>query len=130
MFKTDRVNSNERITRYLFSKKSFRADNSLRHNEFMPPTNLRWSVYRTLTLAEAEIWRIGNVIVSTERKLPLVGRGDLSAEVVLALSLSISPATEPHPLHANVVGWKDDTAKHRLLALKLSEAATGYRTPE
>lgn len=95
----------------------------------MPPANLRWSVYRTLTLDEAEIWRIGNVVVSPERNLPLVGRGDLSAEVVLALSLLIIPATEPHPLHANVVGWEADTVKHRLLALKLSGAATGYRTP-
>ena len=130
LFKADKVNSSERITRYLFSKNSFRENNSLRHNEFMPPpANYRWSVYRTSTLHETEIWQIGKEVVSPARKLPLIGRGDLSAEKVLALCLSISPATTPHPLHANVEGWKADTVKDRLLALKLAEAATGYRTP-
>ena len=86
-------------------------------------------MYRTLTLAETEIWRIGNTVVSPARKLPLIGRGDLPAEDILALNLSIRPATAPHPLHANVEGWKGDTVKDRLLALKLAEAATGYRTP-
>ena len=95
----------------------------------MPPKNFKWSVYRTSTLAETEIWRIGKEVVSPERELPLIGRADLSAEKILALSLSINPATAPHPLHANVEGWKADTAKDRLLALKLSEAATGYCTP-
>lgn len=123
------MNSNEKITRYLFSKKSFREDNSLRPNEFMPPKNFRLSVYRTSSLVETEIWRIGKEVVSPKRELPLIGRGDLSAEKILALSLSISPATAPHPLHANVEGWKADTVKDRLLALKLSAAATGYRTP-
>lgn len=86
-------------------------------------------MYRTSTLAETEIWRIGKEVVSPKRELPLIGRGDLSAGKILALSLSISPATAPHPLHANVEGWKADTVKDRLLAIKLSEAATGYRAP-
>lgn len=129
LFKSNSVNSNERITRYLFSKKSFRPDNSLHHNEFMPPKNFRWSVYRTSTLAEAAIWRIGKEVVSPKRMRPLIGRGDISAKEILALSLIISPATEPHPLHANVEGWTADSTKDRLLALKLSQAAAGYRTP-
>lgn len=86
-------------------------------------------MYRTLTLTETEIWRIGNEVVAPKRELPLIGRGDLPAEEILALSLSISPATAPHPLHANVEGWNADTTKDRLLALKLAKAATGYRTP-
>ncbi len=95
----------------------------------MPPKNYRWSIYRTSSLAEIEIWKIGKEVVSPKRELPLVGRGDLSAEKILALNLSINPATDPHLLHANVQGWKADTEKDRLLALKLSEAAAGYRVP-
>jgi hypothetical protein len=129
LFKANSVSSNERITRYLFSNKSFRADSSLKHNEFMPPKNYRWSVYRTLTLSETEIWGIGKEVVAPKREQPLIGRGDLSAHKILALSLSINPATDPHPLHANVEGWNRDTTKDRLLALKLAEAATGYRMP-
>lgn len=86
-------------------------------------------MYRTLTLSETEIWEIGKEVVAPKRELPLIGRGDLPAEKILALSLSINPATAPHPLHANVEGWNADTTKDRLLALKLAEAATGYRTP-
>lgn len=81
----DAVEDNEEISRYLFDKTAIRSsNNTVRHNAFMPPTkSYRLSVYRTNNLASEEIWEIGNEYVAKVRGKPLVGRGSLTANVVI-----------------------------------------------
>lgn len=118
------VNSEEVITRFLFSSKSFRADGTLRHSEFMPPKNWRMSVYRTDNLSDEEVLAVGKTYVEPERGKPIIGRADLKAIEIYNCGLTINPTDDPHPLHANVEGWSKDTEKDRLTALKLAAEAS------
>ncbi|HNV88904.1 MAG TPA: hypothetical protein PKL53_08085 [Methylotenera sp.] len=119
----DVVNSDEIISRFYFNKKNFRSDNSVRHNEFMPPKNGRMSVYRVSGLVDKEIWEIGKIYVEPERGSPIVGRGDLDAAKIYDCGLAINPTEVPHPRHANIEGWELNTEKDRLKAMKLAAAA-------
>ena len=121
------VSNQEDITRYYFNSKNFRADNTIKHNEFMPPANKRMSVYRTTDLSSDQILDIGRMFVEPQRNKPIVGRGEMKALEVINCELEINPDTTPHPRHANIEGWYEDTEKNRLKALKLAAVAKSFR---
>lgn len=118
------VNGKELITRFLFSSKTFRADGTLRHSEFLPPKNWRMSVYRIDNVSNEDVLEIGKIFVEPERGKPIIGRGDLKAIEIYNCDLTINPTVQPHHLHANVEGWSQDTEKDRLTALKLAAVAS------
>jgi hypothetical protein len=120
------VKPEESISRFYFSKKDVRPDNTIKHNVFMPPSNGRMSVYRTSDLQNQEIWEIGKAYVEPARGKPIVGRGDLSAIDIYNCELEINPTLIPHPKHADVEGWELDTEKDRLKALKLAASASNH----
>lgn len=90
----------------------------------MPPKSGALSVYRTSSQSDSAIWEIGQVFVAGPRQLPLIGRADIAAKTVMTDGLSIVPEPTPHPLHADIVGWPQDTTLVRLTAVKLAAQAT------
>ncbi len=121
------VNQEENISRFYFSRKDVRADNTVRHNVFMPPSHGRMSVYRTSNLEDQDIWEIGKTYVEPERGKPILGRADIEAQKIYECELEINPTENPHPRHANVEGWELDTEKDRLKALKLAASASNKK---
>jgi hypothetical protein len=61
--------------------------------------------------------------VERESSRTLRARGDLLVEEILVEGLFVSPDTETHPLHANILGWPAEKAKIRLAASKLADKA-------
>ena len=107
------------MSRSLFRKR----DNTVKYQAFMPPPNLKLSVFRTSNLSNSQIWEIGRQIASSQcPPRNLYGRADLQALEVLKCGLQIDPDDNP-PRHANIIGWPQEKSEQKLKAMKLAEAA-------
>lgn len=122
-FDPNLVRFGEILSRYLFAESQYRtSDHSIRHTAFMPPGDLRLSVFRTSGLNEKDVWSIGEDI-GQESKRTLHGKGDLIASEVTRVNLNIDPDNVP-ARHANVVGWPPEKHRQQLIAQKLASVAT------
>ena len=129
----DPIRPTEALTRYVLDRTSYKpSEGRVRHNAFMPPSNLRLSVYRSSGLSEATIWELGNQNVAAPRGKPLVGRADILASDVSDSdeALKLEPDPEPHPLHANIIGWPEQKDKQKLIALKLASKSEFFHYPK
>lgn len=113
----------EPLARFVTQRSHVRADHSLKAALFMPPRSGRLSVYQIVGLPEAEIWSIGRTHVADVLGKPLLGRADLSTQLVHDTELRVECVPTPHPRHADIVGWDPTETKVRLQALKLAGEA-------
>lgn len=118
------VDPSEILSRYIFTEKYLRRDNSVKWQAFKPRNN-ETSVYRTSDLPESDIWDIGTGIQSSSGR-NLKGRADIRTLSVLNVSLDVVESITP-ARHANIAGWPDNYAEMMHLAQKLSEVSQGYR---
>ena len=118
------VNPSESLGRYLTQKNHFsRRDNAVRTLAFMPPTNLRLSVFRIDGLKLDEVWEIGQreVIDVLPQPKTLYGMADIKASKVREFALEIEPSNIP-PRHADICGWPEK-AKQKSIAQQLAAEA-------
>ncbi len=118
------VNPNESLGRYLTQKNHFsRRDNAVRTLAFMPPLNLRLSVFRVVGLKLDEVWEIGQkeIIDVLPQPKTLYGMADIKASKVREFDLEIEPSNTP-PRHADICGWPEK-AKHKSVAQQLAAEA-------
>jgi hypothetical protein len=128
----DIVTPSERISRYFLQKKGrcSPSKKTVSYGAFLPPSNLRESVYRTTNIANAEIWKIGEEYVAKPLSIKLGkdkkihGRADIAAVEIINRGLELSPDTTPHPLHANIVGWPEEKDEQKMLAVELANKAS------
>ena len=119
------IHPEERFTRYILNKNYFsREKREVKYAAFMPPRDLKLSVFRTSSIDDARIWDIGNNIVATPQGRTIKGRSDLEVRDVLEEGLRVEPFTEHHDLHAHVIGWPNKESEQRLFATKLALKAT------
>lgn len=116
--------TNEPLTRFIFSRNHFSASQRrVKHQAFLPPVDLRLSVFRIESLTEAEVWRIGDEI-EAGRSERVRARADLPSSEVIRIGLSAVP-DEPPPRHANIVDWPaDDKDGRKILAMELAAVAS------
>jgi len=120
------VSSRETLTRYLLSTNLFsRVNNRVKPQAFMPPADLKLSVFRTDKLSEFQIWKIGEKRVARKAKPPrnIHGRTDIKALKVMKTGLRIIPDNVP-PRHANIVDWPDEKSERIEIALELAANAS------
>lgn len=113
----------ERISRYVLDKNHYSKEKKcLRTAAFIPAKDGKKSVYRTDNCSEDEIWDIGEKYVAglTEKKIPLLARGDLSASTIFKEDLKIECNGIPHFRHANIIDWKSGAAM-RMQAATLAQ---------
>lgn len=91
---------------------------------FMPPDDLRMSVYRTSGIAVEETWALGQQYVADPQQKQIKGKADLLASELREHHLEIIAVTEPHYRHAEIVGWPPDRVRQRLLAVRLAKQST------
>lgn len=120
------VDPNEELARFAVEKSYFRADNTVRHNAYMPGREKAVSVFRQSGLSEGEIWELGVAHVVKRWDKPLLGRAVIHVHHVLSQKLSVESA-EPPPRHANILGWPDEHEKQKEKALELAARATFVR---
>ena len=121
----DSIASNERVTRYILSRKQFSRENKrIKYAAFLPPRDLELSVYRTNRLDGGEIWEIGKRFVAEPQGKTVLARGDLQAATIVEVGLGAAADTQPHKLHANIVGWPAEKSEQKMLAIEFANAAS------
>lgn len=117
-----KVESSERITRYLLNKSGRFSPESRRvkYAAFLPAKNGETSVYRTSSLDDSIVWNIGKQYVADPQSKEIKARGDLKALHVLKLGLEIEPTKLPHPRHANIINWPKEKDEQKMLAIELA----------
>jgi len=117
------VTPNEPLGRYLLYSKWFKSDtHEVFSSAFLPPDDLKLSVFRTNGLTENDIWEIGKKEVMQKLAAPrtLYGRAEIKALKVQETGLSIEPDNIP-PRHANIVGWPKEKSERKSIALQLAK---------
>jgi len=108
----------DQLSRFLTQSNHFRrTDNTVTHKAFMPPLDLKLSVFQTRDLDEPVVWALGE---GGSRNL--YGRATITVSAVSDTGLTLDPDNDP-PRHANITGWPQKS-EQKLLALKLAEKAT------
>ena len=117
------VSSNEKLTRFIFSKSHFSTTNrTVKYAAFIPPVNSRdLSVFRISSISDSEVWRIGKRNVQGNRTLK--ARADLCAAQVDQMDLKVVPDTKTHMLHANITPFPLDKITRQIIATKLANAS-------
>lgn len=116
--------TDEPLTRFIFSRNHFSAaQNRVKHQAFLPPADLKLSVFRIAGLIEAEVWRIGDDIQAA-RSERIRARADLPSNEVMRVGLR-TIRDEPPARHANIVDWpSEDKDGRKILAMELAAVAS------
>jgi len=121
----DNISPQEDLTRYLLSSNQFSPSNKrVKSSAFLPPQNLKLSVFRIKDLSNVNIWKIGTDKVANRINPPktLHARADFVADVAISKGLQIIPDKRPIR-HANIVGWPEEKPKRKEIALELAANA-------
>ena len=119
------IDPQEDLTRYLLSRNQFSPSNKrVKSSAFLPPQNLKLSVFRIKDLSDENIWKIGTDKVANRINPPksLHARADFMADVAISKGLQIIPDKWP-TRHANIVGWPEEKPKRKEIALELAANA-------
>ena len=120
------INGQETIARYITSSRWYsREKNIVKPLTFMPPPDLKLSVFRIDNLSEPEIWKIGfeKVISKMIQPKNLHGRADIQALNILENNLQIEPDNTP-PRHADIIGWPELKEEQKSIAQELAAKAS------
>lgn len=119
-----KVAPEESLSRFIVDKSYFRSsDGTVRHNAFMPNNNQEVSIFRTSDISENEKWDIGRAEFAEKRQKKLLGRADILSQIIYYHLLCVIPDPYSHPLHANIIGFPDEKACHRSIAVELASDA-------
>lgn len=117
------VEAHEALARFIFSNRHFSPQqNRVKAGAFLPNRLGEVSVFREHGLESFDIWAIGTK-VATSRSGSLYAGGDIRAQAVRKLQLDVIADKLPSR-HANIIGWPDDKATQKIIALELAAAAT------
>lgn len=119
------VSTEESLGRYLlYSAYYSSSKNSVKPRAFLPPSDLRLSVFRIDDLQLEEIWEMGQkkVIAAMLQPRKLLGIADIKASKVQENELEVEPDNIPSR-HANIIGWPEEKAQRMLIAQKLAAEA-------
>lgn len=114
------VDSEEWLSRYIFTRSHIRQDNTLKADPFIPHPYLDLSITRHLGLDDKQLWAIGEDIAKLREK-PLLGRADNQAALYLDRTLKVDSDPVPgNPNHAVVTGWPADKPSQKIIALEIA----------
>lgn len=119
------VDPRESLGRYLPEESYFsRSKNAVKPKAFMPPSDLKLSVFRIDGLSLKQIWEIGEqqVIQAMPQTKVLYGLANIKVAKVNEVSLSIDPDNRPMR-HANIIGWPANKARRQSIAQELAAEA-------
>jgi hypothetical protein len=124
------VSDDETLARFVFRSKDVRPNSTLKPEVFIPYPHPNLSVTRHIGLQDGEIWEKGNMI-SLQRSLPLIGRGDIGTAEFRRHRLRVDAAPIPENAHhANVTAWPDGKAAQKNIAQEISAVVRFMPKPD
>lgn len=124
-----RISDSERLSRFVFTLRYFRANGTVKPNAWMPARDNNTSVTQSSQMQESDLLRLGCEIGQL-RGMNLYGRADVAHAIVRGVDLLAVP--EPvagNPNHANITGWPDSTDARLMKAAKIASRSTVSRVP-
>ena len=117
------LDAGETLARFILTRQHFRTTGRVMPEAFMPPADLKLSVFRVNGLQEKKVWNIGRDHVATPSKRTLFGRADVAVAQVHQSGLQVDP--DDNPLHhANIIGWPGEKSAQKIIAKQLPAEAT------
>ena len=99
------TDSEDVLARFLLKKNHFkRTENRPTPEAFMPPPDLKLSVYKITNIPQDEIWMLGRTVLEQHPQPRLYGRADVRVGAVHDQKLKAIQDDNP-PRHVNVIGW-------------------------
>ncbi len=112
------------LARFLMSKRHFNAaTGAINSSGFMPPADLRLSVFQIKGLTSVEVWELGLRYVAQPPDRNVHGRADLANGSVRDVGLTLELDDSP-PRHAAIKGWPTEKSEQKLRALELAKRST------
>ncbi len=115
------------LARFLLQKSHFkRTENRATPEAFMPPPDLKLSVYQITNISDIEIWTLGQNVLQQHPQPRLYGKADVHVRAVHRQKLKAVRDDDP-PRHVNVTGWPSyGTGKDLIksMAQELARAST------
>jgi hypothetical protein len=111
------------LSRFIFSKSDIKyAKKQVRPRVFMPPPDLKLSVFDIEALEVREIWHIGSEVAAV-RSQTLHARADIQTSSASAQGLRVS-VDEPPLRHRIIEGWPANQKEdQKLIAMQLAADA-------
>jgi len=106
------------LNRFLTHKNQFAASR-VKSSAFLPPKNLKLSVFLTAGLTIQQIWSLGEKHLA----VTIYGRAELTITDVAAVGLKVDVNNKPER-HANLIGWPTRKSEQKLWALKLADKSS------
>jgi len=107
----------------LTSKNHFSTErNEVKQAAFLPPPDLKLSVFDIMHLSELHIWAIGKKYVCEPQGKTLYGRGQFPVSTAVGVGLKVEVDNTP-PRHANLYGWPQEKSEQKIVALQLAKQA-------
>jgi hypothetical protein len=106
------------LNRFLTHRNQFSATR-VKPGAFLPPPNLKLSVFCTGGLSGDQIWALGERYIAAH----IYGRAELRIAAVSDIGLRVDLDNRP-PRHANILGWPTQKSAQKLCALKLAEKSS------
>jgi hypothetical protein len=72
-------------------------------------------------MGEVEIWDLADSVVSSKKSIQ--ARADLTANDVRVAGLEVETAPDPHPKHADIVGWPEEKPEQMSVAKEMATQA-------
>lgn len=117
------------LARFLTSKNHFSTErNEVKAAAFLPPPDLKLSVFDIMHLSEQQIWAIGKKHVCEPRGKTLYGRGQFPVSTAVGVGLRVEVDNDP-PRHASLYGWPPEKSEQKVVALQLAKRAELKRVP-
>lgn len=108
------------LARFIKDRKHYSPVNkSVKPRAFMPPSDLKLSVFQIQDLADLQIWQLGDEHVSDSVR----ARGDFTVSIVTQLGLNADPDDVPER-HVNIIGWPEEKHEQKSIAQELAAKAT------
>ena len=105
-------------------KAYFRSGNkTVKHNAYMPSRQGEVSIYRTDKLADHEIYAIGDDYVGGPCNKTILGYAEVEVSKIIKHELMVKAEPSPHPRHANITDWPDESSAVRMIAVELAAEA-------
>lgn len=118
------LSAEEMLARFIMRKDWIRrADNTVKQDAFIPPTDLQLSVTRHCGISTDQLNQFGKA-VANQRALEFHGRADIETKDVITNGVkAVAWPLDDNKNHAHIIGWPVDKENRKTIAQELAAAS-------
>ncbi len=120
---TEPITADEVVSRFIFNSSQLnKAKTVIKASAFLPPENLKTSVFRKNRMSPDE-YRETKIVISEKRDKDIKVTALIGVSSVKNSGVMVEPEESEHKWHADIIGWPDDKDKRKSIAQALVKDA-------